>query len=116
MKKTLTCIECPIGCTIEVEMENGVPVSVKGNTCPRGKAYAENEVVCPVRVVTSTVKADNGRPVPVKTAKPVKKSEIAAVMKKINEARCKLPVKIGDVIIGDVSDGVALIATDNADI
>ena len=52
MKKTLTCIECPIGCEIEVEVENGVVLSVKGNTCPRGKVYAEAEVVCPKRVVT----------------------------------------------------------------
>ena len=115
MKKTLTCIECPMGCTIDVEIENGVPVSVKGNTCPRGKAYAQNEVVCPVRVVTSTVKAENGTTVPVKTEKPVKKSEIFAVMKRINEARCKLPVSIGDVIIEDVSDGVSLVATDNVE-
>ena len=25
------------------------------NSCPRGKMYAENEVVCPKRVVTSTM-------------------------------------------------------------
>ena len=53
--KTLTCIECPIGCLIEVTMEKGVISDIKGNGCPRGKLYAENEVVCPRRVVTSTV-------------------------------------------------------------
>ena len=116
MKKTLTCIECPIGCTIEVEIENGAPLSVRGNTCPRGKLYAENEVVCPMRVVTSTVKTENGKLLPVKTAAPVKKSEIFAVMERINRVCCKLPVRIGDVIIEDVSGGVALVATDNADI
>lgn len=114
MKKTLTCIECPIGCQLEVELENGVAVSVKGNACPKGKAYAESEVVCPVRVVTSTVRAQNGVMVPVKTEKPVKKSEIFAVMQKINAASCTLPVKIGDVIVNNISDGVNLIATGNA--
>lgn len=114
MKTSLTCIECPIGCQIEVTVENGQAVSVTGNGCLRGKIYAENEVVCPKRVVTSTVRATDGTLVPVKTAEPVKKSDVFLVMEKINKAICSLPVRIGDVIIEDVSDGVALIATGNA--
>ena len=47
MVKTLTCIECPIGCEIEVSLEGGTVSCVKGNGCPRGRAYAEAEVVCP---------------------------------------------------------------------
>lgn len=112
--KTLTCIECPIGCEIEVGVEDGKAVYVKGNSCPRGKMYAENEVVCPVRVVTSTVRADDGTMVPVKTDKPVRKSEIFAVMEKINKTTCSLPVKIGDVLVENVSDDANLIATGNA--
>ncbi len=112
--KKLTCIECPIGCEIEVGVEDGKAVSVKGNACPRGKMYAENEVVCPVRVVTSTVKATDGTMVPVKTDKPVRKSEIFAVMEKINNSTCSLPVKIGDILLENVSDDANLIATGNA--
>ena len=41
--KKLTCIECPIGCDMEVELEDGKVLSVTGNSCPRGKLYAENE-------------------------------------------------------------------------
>ena len=111
--KKLTCIECPVGCEMEVGVEDGKAVYVKGNSCPRGKMYAENEIVCPKRVVTSTVRAKNGKMVPVKTDKPVKKSEIFEVMKKINTTTCDLPVKIGDVIIADVCDGVALVAAGN---
>ena len=113
MKRTLTCIECPIGCEIEVVVENGVAVSVTGNGCLRGKTYAQNEVVCPKRVVTSTVRATDGTLVPVKTAEPIRKSEIFNVMNKINAATCAVPVKIGDVIIADVCDGVALVASGN---
>ena len=39
----LTCIRCPMGCAIHVEMENGQVVSVTGNTCPRGAEYAKSE-------------------------------------------------------------------------
>jgi CxxC motif-containing protein len=113
MKKNLTCIECPIGCEIEVDIEDGKVISVKGNTCPRGKMYAENEVICPKRVVTSTVRAENGVMVPVKTDKPIKKTEIFTVMKKINETTCVLPVKIGDILVENISDDANLVVAGN---
>ena len=115
MKKALTCIECPIGCEIEVEVEDGKVLSVKGNSCPRGKTYAENEVTCPKRVVTSTVRAKNGVLVPVKTDRPIRKSEIFAVMTKINATVCELPVKIGDILMENICDDAHLIATRNMD-
>ncbi len=111
--KKLTCIECPIGCQIEVKLEGENIQSIVGNACPRGKMYAQDEVVCPKRVVTSTVKAKNGKLVPVKTDKPVKKSEIFEVMQKINLITCDLPVKIGDVLYENISDDANLIATGN---
>ena len=110
----LTCIECPFGCSIEVQTDMGKVVSVKGNTCPRGKAYAENEVVCPKRVLTSTVRAVNGSMIPVKTNQPVKKAEMFSVMKKINGVHPALPVKIGDVLYKEIAEGVDLVASGNA--
>ena len=111
--KSLTCIECPIGCQIEVGVEEGKAVWVKGNSCPRGKTYAESEVVCPVRVVTTTVRAEDGSLVPVKTDRPIKKSEIFSVMEKINKVVCKLPVKNGDILVENISDGANFIASGN---
>ena len=56
MVRELTCIVCPLGCDLKVELdENKRVLSVSGNTCPRGKVYAENECVNPRRTVTSTV-------------------------------------------------------------
>lgn len=113
MKSKLTCIECPIGCTIEVVLEDGKVVSVTGNNCPRGKNYAEAEVVCPKRVVTSTVRAENGEMIPVKTDKPVRKDAIFEVMKKINAATCKMPVRLGDVLVENICDDANLIVAGN---
>ena len=113
-KTTLTCIECPIGCSIDVEVEGEQVLSVSGNNCPRGKMYAENEVICPRRVLTSTVRAASGEMIPVKTDAPVKKTDMFEIMKKINGAHPVLPVKIGDIIIKDVAEGINLIATGNA--
>ena len=113
MKVNLTCVECPIGCTIEAEVENGVCVSVVGNSCPRGKLYAENEVVCPKRVLTSTVRAKDGKMVPVKTDAPIKKSEMLEIMKKINSTHPKAGVKIGDIIVKNIADGANLVVAGN---
>lgn len=109
--KNLTCVECPMGCKIEVSVENGVAVSVKGNSCPRGKLYAENEVVRPLRVLTTTVRAFSGEMIPVKTDRPVPRDEVFDLMKKINETHPTLPIKLGDILIENLYDGVNLIAT-----
>ncbi len=113
MTKTLTCIECPMGCEITVETQDCKIKSVTGNSCPRGKLYAENEVICPKRVVTSTVRAYNGEMIPVKTSMPVKKTQIFQVMEIIKNTKCDCSVKIGDVLVKNISDGADLIVSGN---
>lgn len=114
MKHSLTCVECPMGCSIEVEVENGKAVSVVGNSCPRGKMYAENEVVCPKRVLTSSVRMMGGGMVSVKTSAPVKKAEMFAIMKRVNAVHPAAPIRIGDVIVKEIAEGADLIATSNS--
>ena len=112
MKKVnLTCIECPFGCDVTVEFDGDKILSVVGNTCPRGEKYAKTEVVCPKRVLTTTVKVKDGRMLPVKTSEPILKSETFNAMQKINGITVDAPIKIGDVIIKNMYDGVDLIAT-----
>ena len=113
MIKKLTCIECPVGCEVTVTLEGDKVVDVKGNSCPRGKAYAEAEVVCPKRVVTSTVRADNGEIIPVKTDRPVRKDAIFEVIAKINATVCKMPVKLGDVLVENICDDANLVVSAN---
>lgn len=36
-KRTLTCINCPLGCQIEVILDGGTVQSISGNTCKRGR-------------------------------------------------------------------------------
>lgn len=112
MKRNLTCIVCPIGCSLEVELKDGQVTSVKGNTCPRGEKYAISEVTNPERMVTTTIKCDNGMVLPVKTDRPIPKDKVFGCMKIINSHICKLPVKIKDIIIEDVF-GANIIATKN---
>ena len=114
MKKNLVCVSCPLGCPIEVEIENGEVISVTGNTCKRGDAYARTEVTHPVRSLTSTVKVNGGvHPVvPVKSAGPVPKELMFDCMKVINSASVDAPVKIGDVVVENIlGTGVDIVAT-----
>ena len=102
MKRELTCIVCPVGCTLTATIENNSVTEVTGNTCPRGKAYAVSECISPVRTVTTTVICESGEILPVKTATPIPKEKIFQAMKIINNAHPLLPISVGDVIIDDV--------------
>ena len=112
-KKTITCIECPMGCTIEASIDDNGKIEVSGNTCPRGKMYAENEITCPRRVITTTVRAKTGEMISVKTDKPVKKEQMFMVMEKINKISPTLPIKIGDVLMKNIVEEINLVATSN---
>ena len=76
--QNLTCIGCPLGCSISVSLSNNGEVSkITGNTCKKGEEYARKEVTNPSRVVTSIVKINNGdvNMVSVKTAEDRKKKK-----------------------------------------
>ncbi|MGI5988821.1 MAG: DUF1667 domain-containing protein [Lachnospiraceae bacterium] len=118
MKETkhLTCICCPMGCQISVDLEDGEVKKITGNTCKRGEIYAAKEVVSPTRVVTTTVKVDGGElpVVSVKTEKDIPKGKIFDVMAAVENVRVAAPVAIGDVILPNVADtGVNIVATKN---
>lgn len=110
MVRQLTCIVCPMGCTLSVDIENGKIQSVSGNTCPRGKVYAQNECTNPVRTVTTTVRTVTGQMLPVKTVNPIAKDKVKNAMEIINKAVVLLPICVGDVIIEDVF-GSPVVAT-----
>lgn len=115
MKKNLTCVACPLGCSITVELDDaGNILSVTGNTCKRGDAYARTEMTNPTRSLTSTVKVSGGAHpvVPVKSAAPVPKSMLFDCMKEINQVTLQAPVKIGQVVIQNIlGTGVDIVTT-----
>ncbi|MBE6529895.1 MAG: DUF1667 domain-containing protein [Ruminococcaceae bacterium] len=113
MTRELTCIVCPRGCSLKAELTaDGKIESVEGFACPRGKQYAIDECTHPMRTVTSTVRATNGDPVPVKTSKTIPKELIFDCMKEINAATVTLPTHIGDVVIPNFRDtGADVIVT-----
>ena len=118
MEIKLTCIACPMGCPLSVEMDGDKVVSVTGNTCPRGKVYAEKEVSNPTRIVTSVVRVSGGESVmvSVKTKEDIPKGKIFDVVKALKDVEVPAPVKIGDVVVANVAGtGVDIVATKNVD-
>lgn len=112
MIKNLTCIGCPMGCQLTVELQNGAVTSVSGNTCKKGEDYARKECVAPMRTVTGTVRLSDGRILPVRTAGDVPKESVFAVAAALNTVHPAAPLAIGDVVIANVCDtGVDIIAT-----
>ena len=116
MEKIITCTECPMGCTITVTLDGEKIVNVVGNTCPRGKTYAVNELTCPRRVVTSTVKTLNGKVLSVKTDGSVKKQDIFKVMDIINGITVKTPINVGEVVYENISEDINLVSAQDMDI
>jgi len=113
MTRELTCIICPRGCTLKIELEDKNIIGITGNGCPRGIKYAEEECINPQRTVTSTVRCEDGRIIAVKTDKSIPKDKVFECMKMINRTTAHLPLSIGDVIIKDVF-GANVVATENA--
>lgn len=113
MDKQMICILCPMGCQLEIT-ETSAGYQVKGNSCPRGKAYAIQEVTDPRRTVTSTIRVTNGnrKLVSVKTSKEIPKNQLFAVIQAISEVKAKAPIQVGDVLISNVLGlGADVIAT-----
>ena len=101
--RELICIVCPNGCTLRC-VEEGGRLTVSGNRCKRGEAFALEEIENPMRTVTSTVRtAFPGMPVlPVRTSREIPKGRVFDVMAAVNGVCVSAPVRRGDVILENV--------------
>ena len=82
MKKEIICTVCPRGCAITVEGADGKVLSIEGNGCKRGLAFAESEFTAPVRLLTSTVRVAgrDGELLPVRTRTPILRDKLFDVL------------------------------------
>lgn len=99
--KELICIVCPKGCHLKVDEEHDYAVT--GNSCPRGAEYGRNEILHPVRVITSVVRMEGEKSCcPVKTDGGIPKGKIFEAMEELKPVRVSRPIHIGDVVVKDV--------------
>jgi CxxC motif-containing protein len=115
MTRNLTCIVCPKGCPLTVELEGEQILSISGHTCRRGEEYARTECIAPMRTLTTTVALVGGGVLPVKTDRPIPKKLLFACMEAVNAACAHEDTRLGDVVIENIlGTGANLVATKDA--
>ena len=108
----LICINCPMGCHLQVDEDNDYAVT--GNTCKRGEVYGKNEIKNPTRVLTTTVAIDGGAHgrMPVRTAQAIPKGKLFEAVEALKKVRLTSPVRCGDVVLENIcGTGVDVIAS-----
>jgi CxxC motif-containing protein len=113
-KKTVTCILCPVGCKIQVDVVKGRCRAITGHLCRHGVGYAHAEAIDPKRMVTTSVLVENGEwpLVSVKTSAPLSRDKIFTVLEEIKKISVEAPIALGQILMADVGGtAVDIIAT-----
>ncbi len=107
MEKYYCCTTCPLECKLTVSVdESGAFLAVAGNRCPRGEEFARQELVLPLRVLTSTVRVEGRQGMvllPVRSDRAFALTKHRRAVQELHKIRCRAPVRMGDV----VADGIA---------
>ena len=113
MTKELICIACPRGCALTVTIgDTPDTMEVSGNSCPKGAIYGKQEVLCPMRTLTTTVACKPARRngettgfgepefirLPVKTGCEIPLEEMISMIEKIRTITASAPVRYGDCL------------------
>lgn len=121
--ETFSCTTCPSECSLSVTADRDgsdepCVLSVTGNRCARGEAFARQEIVRPVRVLTTTVLVNGGdeRLLPVRTAAPIPRDLSVEAMRALRSVVVDAPIRMGDTVLADVlGTGVDVIASMDID-
>lgn len=108
------CINCPLGCRLEVDASGDDVIEVRGNACKRGVEFARQEHADPRRFVATTVAIEGAAlpRLPVATADAVPKAEVQALCQALHALRLRAPIEMGQVVLADaLGTGVDVIAT-----
>jgi CxxC motif-containing protein len=101
--KDIRCIVCPTGCLVHVEQVNGELI-IEGHSCKRGEEYAREEFIAPKRILTTTIRVENGflPLIPVRSDTPIPKEKLKETLREIAKTKVKAPIKMGDILIKEV--------------
>jgi CxxC motif-containing protein len=118
-KKHFTCVTCPVGCEVDVEVQDSSILSMKGNRCDKVKEFVLQELKEPMRVLTTTVRIEGAKyaMLPVRTDKTVPKRLFKQAIEMLADINLQAPVHMSDVIVKDVAgSGANIIATRTMDL
>ena len=115
-KRHFVCVVCPIGCEIDVVHDGGRIISMEGNRCEQSDEFVRQELIEPMRILTTTVRIQGSRwaVIPVRTDKSVPKRLFPSMMRQLRRIKVQTPVNMLDVVVRDVlGTGANIIATRN---
>jgi CxxC motif-containing protein len=113
-KKHFVCVVCPVGCEIDVVHDGSEIISMEGNKCEKSEEFVRQELIEPMRILTTTVRFQGSRwpVIPVRTDKAVPKRLFPRIMKELRRIKLRAPVDMLDVVVKDVlHTGANIIAT-----
>jgi CxxC motif-containing protein len=113
-KKHFVCVVCPIGCEIDVVHDGSKIISMEGNRCEKSEEFVSQELIEPMRILTTTVRVQGSRlsVIPVRTDKAVPKRLFPHIMKQLRRINLQAPVNMLDVVVRNVlHTGADVIAT-----
>jgi CxxC motif-containing protein len=113
-KRHFVCVVCPVGCEIDVVHDGGKIISMEGNKCEKSEEFVSQELVEPMRILTTTVRIQGSRwpVIPVRTDKAVPKRLFPRIMRQLRRIRLQAPVSMLDVVVRDVlHTGANVVAT-----
>jgi CxxC motif-containing protein len=113
-KKHFVCVICPIGCEIDVVHDDSKIISMEGNKCEKSEEFVNQELIEPMRILTTTVRIQGSRwpVIPVRTDKPVPKRLFPLIMRQLRRTKLQAPVNMLDVVVSDVlRTGANIMAT-----
>ena len=115
-KRHFTCVTCPVGCEVDVELRDGKVVSMEGNKCRKGEEFVLQELEEPMRILTTTVRVKGAKwaMLPVRTDEPIPRRLLFKAVKELAGVELQAPVKMYDVVIKDVcGTGANIVAARN---
>ena len=113
-KRHFVCVICPIGCEIDVVHDGGKIISMEGNKCKKSDEFVRQELIEPMRVLTTTVRIQGARwpVIPVRTDRSVPKRLFPRIMRQLRGVDLQAPVNMLDVLVRDIDGtGASIIAT-----
>jgi len=115
-KRHFTCVTCPVGCEIDVELQDGRVVSMEGNKCDKGEEFVLKELEEPMRILTTTVRLKGARwaMLPVRSDAPLPRRLLFRAIEELAGVELQAPVKLYDLVIKNVAgSGANIVATRN---
>jgi len=113
-KRHFVCVVCPVGCEVDVVHDGSKIISMEGNKCEKSEEFVTQELIEPMRILTTTVRIDGSRwpVIPVRTDKAVPKRLFPSIMRQLRRIKLQAPVNMLDVVVSDILDtGANIIAT-----